>query len=303
MPTESPSLKTYAIKPTDTDAAIAATSVPNLVAWDQSVKARGELFLLMGGSIVNPEDMSLFVRQGAANGFHVISLDFAREVKVPNVCEKSADEACYEKVRLEIIDGEDRTPAITVTRANSVMNRLTKLLTYLVATYPSDGWSAFLKDGAPVWSKIRLGGQSEGGTHAALIARDREVARVCLMEAPVDLMTSSTGERRLAPWIKPGATAADRYYGFRHLRSSSPLAPAFAFSFAALGLDRFGANVDADTSKPPYNNTHHLTTNLEPVKDGQANISHRSVIQDRVTPRTAEGKPVFAPVWQYMCFS
>jgi hypothetical protein len=137
-----------------------------------------------------------------------------------------------------------------------------------------------------------------------MIAREREVARVCLLETPVDLISPQGGERRLAPWIGPArSTPADRYYGFRHLRSSSGLAPAFALAWSAIGMDRFGPATDTDSAKPPYGGSHHLTTNAEPVADGKGNLIHRSVVQDQATPRTPAGQPLFAPVWQYACFS
>lgn len=303
VPPERTSLRTSTVRPSEIDAAVPATAAPHYVAFDPVATARGQLFVFMGGNAVLPADTALIVRQAASNGFHAISLDYARDVRVPTLCEKATDEGCYEKVRLETIDGTDRTPLIAVPKANSIIDRLTKLLSHLATANPSDGWSAYLKDGEPLWSKVRLGGQSEGGTHATVLARDREVARLCVLEAPVDLITSATGERRLAPWIRVGSTPAERIYAFRHIRSSSPLAPAFPLAFAALGLDRFGPAVDADPVSPPFEMSHHLTTAAAPIDDKQANLSHRSVVQDRVTPKAADGRPLFAPVWQYLCFS
>ncbi len=54
----------------------------------------------------------------------------------------------------------------------------------------------------------------------------------------------------------------------------------------------------------PYDGSHHLTTKADPaVNDGAANLIHRSMVIDAVTPKTASGAPLFAPVWQYACFS
>jgi hypothetical protein len=47
-------------------------------------------------------------------------------------------------VRLEILDGTDRTPLVDVDRANSIENRLIKLLQYLDANRPGEGWGGFL---------------------------------------------------------------------------------------------------------------------------------------------------------------
>jgi hypothetical protein len=198
----------------------------------------------------------------------------------------------------------DRTPLVSVTPANSILNRLVKLLAHLADWFPNDGWSDYLQDGAPRWSTIRLGGFSQGGGHAAMIARDNEVARVCMLEAPVDLIGPPGSERRLPPWIVPAdTTPVDRYYGFHHARSSSPNAQAFPLAWATLELGHFGPAVDIDSAAPPYDGSHYLITNAEPIDDGGPNLTHRGVVADAVTPKTPSGQPLFSPVWQYACFS
>lgn len=303
VPAERPTLKTWAIAPKDTDAEIGEWLDAHVVAFDPGVPPRGQLFLYLSVMLGTPADATLIVRQAAANGFHALGLSYPK-LQDREICETNPDEGCYEKMRLEVIDGEDRTPLVTVTRANAIVNRLTKLLSHLAARFPADGWSAYLQGGAPRWAAIRVGGGSQGGSNVALIARDREVARVCLLEAPIDLIGAPGGARRLSPWIVPArSTPVDRYYGFRYVRSSSVNAAAFPLAWTAFGMDRFGLAVDTDTVKPPYGGSHHLTTNAVPIPDGRPNLEHRSMAVDRLTPKTASGQPVFAPVWQYACFS
>ena len=43
---------------------------------------------------------------------------------------------------MEIIDGTDRTPKVTISRANSIENRVVKLLQYLDRAHPSEGWGS-----------------------------------------------------------------------------------------------------------------------------------------------------------------
>jgi len=57
--------------------------------------------------------------------------------------------ACYQNSRLEIIDGIDRNGVVDVNLANSIDNRLTKLLQYLARQHPDEGWDRFLLRGQP----------------------------------------------------------------------------------------------------------------------------------------------------------
>jgi hypothetical protein len=185
-----------------------------------------------------------------------------------------------------------------------MMRQLSKLLAYLAVQRPNEGWGTYLDDEAPNWSAIRLGGHSEGGTHATLIARDHALVRLCVFESPVDLVGPPNGLQHLAPWISArGAMPAERIYGFRHVHTSSVSWPAFEGAWGLLGLDTFGPSVDVDTIAPPYNGSHHLTTDAVPaVNDDTPNLTHRSVVEDRLTPKTALREPLFAPVWRLACF-
>ena len=51
---------------------------------------------------------------------------------------------CQWKVRREIITGVDTSPLVDVNAANSIVNRLEKLLSYLGAYYPKEGWGQYL---------------------------------------------------------------------------------------------------------------------------------------------------------------
>jgi len=303
VPGERATLKIVTVLPQETDPAIDA-SEPHLVAYDPMASTRKQLFLFLGGQGYAPADnLNLITSQAAANGFHAIALSYPRTVNVTRRCQSDPDEDCFGKVRLEIIDGIDRAPQVAITRANSIENRLIKLLTYLASRFPDEGWSTYLSGGMPNWSRIRLGGHSEGGGHAAMMASQHEVVRFCFLESPVDVIGAPGGPRRLPPWLAAaGKTPVERYFGFRHLRSDSPTAQLRPKMWTTLGVDRLGPPVNTDESKPPYGNTHHLTTSAEPVPDGRPMLLHRSVVVDGATPKTSTGRTLFAPVWQYACF-
>jgi hypothetical protein len=89
-----------------------------------------------------------------------------------------------------------------------------------------------------------------------------------------------------------------------HVHTSSATWPGFEAAWGLLGLDAFGPAVDVDSSQPPYRGSHLLTTDATPaVADDTPNLSHRSVVEDRLTPKNAAGQPMFAPVWRYACMS
>jgi hypothetical protein len=303
VPEQHETLRVIEIAPQQTDTGADDPAEPHLVAFDPALDARGELFLFLGGTGAAPQQSALVARQAAANGFHAIGLSYPNGSSVRELCSTNPDDACYEKVELEIANGNDRTPLIDVTPANTIENRLVKLLNYLGMRFPGEGWPGYLEAGTPRWSAIRLGGHAQGGSEAAMLAREHAVPRVCLLEAPTDLITGPGSDRRLPPWLTSGrATPPDSYYGFRHTQSSFPNADAFPLAWTALGLDAFGPETDVDSGEPNYGGSHRLTTAAGPAA-GSAGDTHGSVAVDAATPRTLAGEPRFAPVWQNACFS
>src|SRR5581483_12322777 len=171
VPAQRGTLKMSSVLPQDTDPAIAASNEPHFVAYDPGASRRGQLFLLLGGQNYAPADnLIVITRQAAANGFHAIALSYPRTVNVLGRCQADPDESCFEKVRLQVIDGTERAPQVAVNRANSIENRTIKLLEYLAKRFPDEGWGAYLNGSGLDWAKIRLGGHSEGGSHVTMMA-------------------------------------------------------------------------------------------------------------------------------------
>lgn len=293
------------VAPQDVDPAASADLASHFVAFDPSTTPRNELFVFLGGFLARPAETTLIVQQAAANGFHAVGLSYPKPAQSGPTCQANPDEGCFEAFRASVIEGSAPDSPATVSQADSILNQLAKLLAHLAAQHPTEGWDAYLDNGTPRWSSIRLAGHSEGGTHAALIAREEPVIRLCLFEAPLDLVGTVGARRHLAPWVQAGgATAAERIYGFRHVHTSSATWPSFEAGWALFGLSAFGPSVDVDGAQPPYGGSHLLTTDATPaVEDDTPNLSHRSLVEDRLTPKTPSGEPLFTPVWQYACMS
>ncbi|MEZ4869770.1 MAG: hypothetical protein R3C14_51065 [Caldilineaceae bacterium] len=287
-----PTLIKMSVSPAVTDPAIDNPVGGNhLVYVNLAVPPRDELLVHFPGTFGTPEGNVLFLQTVANQGMRVISLQYVNNTSVINYCEKHlpTDPNCHENLRLERIYGVDTSPIDDVSPANSLVNRLTKLIEYLDIKQPELGWSDYLDNGAPRWERIVLSGHSEGAGMAALLARDERVARVLMFGGPFD--RDELGNT--ATWLSaPKATPLKDHYGFRHQRD-----PLFRpkQSWDDMGLP--GPPVLVDAGQPPFGGSHYLETNIAVPRRQW----HGSVISDRQS--TPDGEPIFREVWEYMCCS
>ena len=222
-----------------------------------------------------------------------IGLQYVNDGPVNSICvmqwrnNPPADPDCQENLRLERVYGIDASPLDDVSSANSLVNRLTKLLEYLDAQQPELAWGDYLVDGAPRWDRIVVSGHSQGSGMAALIARDETVARVLMFGGPSDFDPLGNS----ADWMTdPKATPIGDHYGFRH--ENDPRFPVMQ-SWDDMGL--LGPPVIVDASTPPFAGSHFLETNIAVPR----NEMHSSVIHHT----QPDGDPTFRAVWEYMCCS
>ncbi len=285
----------YLIRPAEADPAISNWNDPHVVEIDRGAVQHAVLFVHLPGSFGQPESTKLLLQEAARNGYRAIGLSYPNTWTVDSLCDSSADRTCYEKVRMEIIDGEDRASLVAIPRPDSIEVRLAKLLAYLARQFPSDGWGGFLDaGGAPVWSRITISGHSQGGGEAAMLASVHRVNRVALFAAPKDFSSFFNAP---AAWLAGAkATPIESYYGFCHTEDGAVRQMQI---WTALGLTQTSAQIVIDGVSPPYGNSHMLFTRATPAQEG---AYHGSVVVDRNTPLLPDGTPLFASVWQYMCF-
>lgn len=251
---------------------------------DASRPPNGKLFVFMPG--VGPQSprpccCQLVPQEAARLGYHVIGLMYPTNVGVGR-CLGGGDQECFENVRMEIIDGVDRSGLVDVNRANSIDNRLAKLLMYLDAQFQDEAWSRFLHEGEPKWSQIAVGGHSFGAAQAAVIGKIRHANRVVMIAGP-----AAEGAWEAA-WNSIGKTPAAKYFELVHVRDQ--FTTAIFANFRALDLERFGEPVQVEFSQPPYDGTHILITDLEP--QGGYAFSHVSTGVDFWTPLGPDGTPL-----------
>jgi hypothetical protein len=296
-PSASPLL--HLVNPLATDAALKNSLwLQDHYVWVDREHSNGRLFVFMVGNGNTNSQFQLLPQEAARLGYRVIVLTYPNSFAIGPVCAKSLDPACQEQVRLEIIDGINRTPVIDVGPADSIDNRLTRVLRFLATSYPEEGWSGFLRgsriNGTPKWSRIAVGGFSFGSMQAALIGKLRKVSRVAMFGATLDGSGGAPGN-----WVAPGETSPDRYYGLLH-RQDVMVVQGIA-NWTALGLLAFGPFVREDVAgaAPPYGGTHALMTDRLPLSGTYLN-AHGSVARDDYTPRAADGNPVLRDAWRYV---
>ncbi|HEX8287387.1 MAG TPA: IPT/TIG domain-containing protein [Pyrinomonadaceae bacterium] len=291
--------QTLLVNPQVTDAEINVNLEPHYVAINRSATPKNQLLVFLPGTGGLPQYYQLISNRAADLGFHVINLNYPNDEAVRDLCgAPNADLDCYARVRMEILDGTDRTNLVNVNRANSIENRLVKLLVYLQTQFPNDNWTQFLaaNNSQIQWSKIVVAGHSQGAGHAGIIGRFHSVSRV-IMFAGMDFngVAGAPANWIARPETTPNATATDRFFGFSHTRDDSVNFTVLTTRvWTAYGMNNYGAVVNVDTTTPPYNNTHSLTTNYDCAN------THGCTVVDAATPIGTGGTAVFRPVWEYL---
>ncbi|MBX7221920.1 MAG: hypothetical protein K1Y36_18350 [Blastocatellia bacterium] len=296
----------YQIPPVETDPQINVRLEPHYVAVNPAMPSRNQLFVFFPGTDANPAFYKLIVNHAADLGFHAVGLNYPNSEAANDVCGGANDDLdCYGKVRLEVLDGTDRSPLVTVDRPNSIENRLVKLLMYLHNRFPNDGWGQFLDSNQAIkWPSLVVSGHSQGGGHAGIIGRYHPVARVVMFAAmDFNVRTLSPANWIAKPELTPNATPPDRFFGFSHQRDERINFQILTGKvWPAYGLSVFGTVVNVDTMAAPFAESHTLTSNLE-SQNSQVplvNPYHSIVVVDAGTPKLADGTPRFAPVWTYL---
>ncbi len=289
------------VPPRDTDPAISTNLQSHYCVLNPAVPRKNRLFVFLPGTGGTPVGYNLVCDAAADQGFHVVGLNYPNDEAVNSLCGGGTDLDCYGNVRLETLDGTDRTSLVSVDRPNSIENRLAKVIAYLHGRFPNGGWGQFLEpDGSVKWPLIVIAGHSQGGGHAGIIGRYRPVDRV-IMYAALDYNFRAG---RLANWIAlpqntPNATPPEKFWGFIHQRDEL-VNPALTttLGWAAYGMSAFGAVVNVDSAFVPFSGTHSLTSNRD-LPDPDSNF-HGMIVVDARTPKLEDGTPVYKPVWDYL---
>lgn len=268
------------VPPQDADSSVHRFTAPNYVVFARGVRDSAPLLVFMPGTGGAPERTSLFADLAARQGYRVIGLEYDDVPAVAQLCPRERDPRCSEKVRRKRIFGDDLTSLIDDRPEESIVSRLTALLTMLDREHPAEGWRQYLRDGKPAWDRIAVSGLSQGAGMAAYIARETRVARVILFSSPWD---NYGPLRTLAPWLRgPGETPSERWFAAYHARE--PTADLIASAYSALRIPRDHIRVFA----------------LDPAPSAAPGAFHPSVVGNGATPRLGDGTPAYLEDWRFL---
>jgi pimeloyl-ACP methyl ester carboxylesterase len=272
------------VAPNATGADISAATGPHLVFTPSANARTGALLLFLPGTGGHPDQYTIFLRYAATRGLHVVGLAYPNADAVNDLCAGSP--TCHEDFRLEVITGEPRSALVDVDKANSIDHRVQALLAYLDQQYPAEGWGAYLSSSDPRWDRVTVAGHSQGGGHAAMIARLRLARRAILFNATEPALWTASAF----------ATPADRLYGFVHRLEAG--STGIKESWRLIGMP--GQVVSVDATAAPYVGAHQLETSLTPVNGFATHQAyHQCGVVDAYLPM-ANGEPLFAPMWAYL---
>lgn len=293
--------------PRDTDPAISAScNSPQciyvvrgiLVDHDPHLPPdRNQLLVFLPGTGGAGGGARAFCGLAAELGYHVINLTYPTE-KPASVCRSDSDLKAFENFRMALIQG-GQSEHISVTRADTIENRLGKFLVLLARLRPRENWQQFMNaDGGINWQLVAVAGQSQGGGHAILIGIKHRVGRVIATGAPKDY--SRRFDAPAAWYREESATPKARFFTFNHVQDPQACTPAELLeNVFALGLDAFGKPVDVAMASFPFDHTRILLTSFPhlsgSVEAGSkaALAAHGSVISDANAARWKQ-------VWTYM---
>lgn len=210
----------YLVKPSHTDPSIRHFDENHYVVFDPASSEHGELVVFMPGTHGKPADAARLLHVIAGQGYRVLGLEYNDDPAVVQICPLNPSPLCSGEFRRERIFGNAATSFVDNSTAESIVNRLTKLLEYLDQRDPGSHWSSYLRGGTPDWTRIVVSGLSQGAGMAAYIAKRERVARVVLFSSPWDYYYAPL--QTPAPWLaETSATPPERWFAEYHKRENT----------------------------------------------------------------------------------
>lgn len=232
----------YLFSPADSDLSGQGAAVDH-IAVRPSDTSRGQLLVFLNGSGGAPSNGADVLRVGRELGLHAIALSYRSDVPVGVMCR--GEDGCFEPSRVSLLTGELQEGAAeqlsNLQLGEGIEPRLVAALKLLGELDADGGWAQFLTGDAVRWSRVLASGHSQGGGHAALIAKRYAVVRVLMLASPCDARDDGSPTMWLsssAGW----ATPPSKLFGlWAEGDDTCPVAPAIWSALNIGGPDTSGA--------------------------------------------------------------
>lgn len=211
--------------------------------------ARGVLMIFLHGSggtprgVIASPDSNVYSAARAA-GLHVLSIAYRSDDAVGTLCSTATDrDLCFLATRTAIVTGVARSgaadPLASIALHEGVYARVGAALLTLAERDPDGRWGQFydVSAGRDVarglrWASVIVAGHSQGGGHAALLAKLHPVRRAVMFSSPCDLSAAAP-----AAWLTHDATWATPSANlFGYGSSGDVVCPGHVPSWGTLGL-------------------------------------------------------------------
>ena len=281
-------IQSFYVQPNQTDTGYLAGQDSHLVVRN-TVTNLNKLFVFIGGTGSTTQQYQSISNFAANLGYDVINLSYTNTVAAASLA-NSSDSFVFNKYRQEVCYGTPLSNDVDVDTLNSIYTRIVKLINFLNSTYPTQNWNQYLINPTTIdWTKISIGGHSQGGGHACYFGKFNNVDRVIMFSGPNDY---SNFYSNAANWMhESGITPPERQFAYE-----SSLDEVIDFNnqivcLKALGLSPLYDTVNVDNLMTPFNNSHILYTTQSP---GIVLLNHNVTVKNTTINNA---------VWEYFLTS
>lgn len=267
-------VETDYVKPVQTDPNYSSSEDSSTVSRTTNGQ-QNKMFLFIGGTnSSSSSDYNALRLHSADLGFDFINLSYPNSVPAASLADQD-DSLAFDKYRQELCFGTPVSDAVNVDTLNSIYTRTLKLIQYLDATYPSENWGQYLTSPNTIdWSKIIVGGHSQGAGHACYLAKQFLVDRVLMFSGPNDYSNYFSNS---AYWLRDdGETPANNHFAYLSLNDEIIDFSKQFVNISGLGMLANDDTTHVDNNSPPYDSSKSLYTTQPP---GTAILNHNAPIK------------------------
>jgi hypothetical protein len=195
--------KTVRVKPSVTNTAIRTWDTAHAVYYDAKIK-NNKILLWLAGTNGTPLNVPVeLLNTALGQGYKIIALSYITVPAVSQLCKDEALDAnteCAASFRRKRIYGDNDFSLISDKPQDAIIPRFVNLLQWVVKNDSSGNWSQYLnREGVkPMWNKVAVAGQSQGGGMAQYIGKQETVARIISFSGGWDYANSK--EKKIAAW-------------------------------------------------------------------------------------------------------